>query len=92
MHEDEPTVSTPEYEAIDDSAEGDRQDKESHRLSEMRPADCQSGSTPPITRQMLRMIGMPFTLSISRAQNELGYQPIVTWERGIAAMWLSRKL
>jgi hypothetical protein len=35
---------------------------------------------------------MPFTLSISRAQNELGYQSIVTWEGGIAAMWLSRKL
>jgi nucleoside-diphosphate-sugar epimerase len=44
------------------------------------------GGEPPITRQMLRMIGMPFTLNISRAQNELGYQPIVTWERGIAAM------
>jgi hypothetical protein len=54
-------------------------------------ADCQSGSRPPITRQMLRRIGMPFTLSISRA-HELGYQSIVTWERGIAAMWLSRKL
>jgi hypothetical protein len=35
---------------------------------------------------------MPFTLSISRAQNELGYQSIVTWEGGIAAMWLSRKV
>jgi hypothetical protein len=41
---------------------------------------------PPITRQTLRMIGMPFTLNISRARKELGYQPVVTWESGIAAM------
>jgi nucleoside-diphosphate-sugar epimerase len=44
------------------------------------------GGEPPITRQTLRMIGMPFTLNISRAQRELGYQPIVTWQSGIAAM------
>ena len=44
------------------------------------------GGEPPITRQMLRMIGMPFTLNISRAQRELGYEPIVTWQSGIAAM------
>ena len=44
------------------------------------------GGEPPITRQMLRMIGMPFTLNISRARRELGYQPIVTWQSGIAAM------
>jgi nucleoside-diphosphate-sugar epimerase len=41
---------------------------------------------PPITRQMLRMIGMPFTLNIARARRELGYQPLVTWQSGIAAM------
>jgi nucleoside-diphosphate-sugar epimerase len=41
---------------------------------------------PPITRQMLRMIGMPFTLNTSRARKELGYQPVVTWQSGIAAM------
>lgn len=44
------------------------------------------GGEPPITRQMLRMIGMPFTLNISRARRELGYQPIVSWQSGIAAM------
>jgi nucleoside-diphosphate-sugar epimerase len=41
---------------------------------------------PPLSRQMLRMIGMPFTLDIGRAQRELGYQPIVTWHQGINAM------
>jgi nucleoside-diphosphate-sugar epimerase len=35
---------------------------------------------------MLRMIGMPFTVNIARARRELGYQPIVTWQSGIAAM------
>jgi len=44
------------------------------------------GGEPPMTRQMLRMIGMPFTLNISRARKELGYQPVVTWQSGIAAM------
>ena len=44
------------------------------------------GGEPPITRQMLRMIGMPFTLNIARARRELDYQPIVTWQSGIAAM------
>jgi nucleoside-diphosphate-sugar epimerase len=44
------------------------------------------GGEPPITRQMLRMIGVPFTLNISRARRELGYQPIVSWQSGIAAM------
>lgn len=44
------------------------------------------GGEPPITRQMLRVIGVPFTLNISRAQRELGYQPIVSWQSGIAAM------
>lgn len=41
---------------------------------------------PPITRQMLRLIGQPFTVDISRAQRELGYQPVVSWEQGLAAM------
>ena len=44
------------------------------------------GGEPPITRQMLRMIGMPCTVNIARARRELGYQPIVTWQSGIAAM------
>jgi nucleoside-diphosphate-sugar epimerase len=31
-------------------------------------------------------IGVPFTLNISRARRELGYQPVVSWQSGIAAM------
>ena len=41
---------------------------------------------PPITRQMLRLIGKPFTLDIGKAQRELGYRPIVSWEQGLKAM------
>ena len=48
------------------------------------------GGEPPMTRQMLRMVGMPFTLNIARARTELGYQPIVTWQSGIAAMGRAR--
>ena len=41
---------------------------------------------PPVTRQMLRLIGMPFTLDIGKAQRELGYRPVVSCEQGIGAM------
>lgn len=41
---------------------------------------------PPITRQMLRLIGMPFTLDIGKAQRELGYRPVVSREQGLKAM------
>jgi nucleoside-diphosphate-sugar epimerase len=41
---------------------------------------------PPITRQMLRLIGKPFTLDITKAQRELGYRPVVSWGQGIKAM------
>lgn len=41
---------------------------------------------PPITRQMLRLIGQPFTLDISKAERELGYRPIVSWDNGLADM------
>ncbi|UUX97701.1 NAD(P)-dependent oxidoreductase [Aquabacterium sp. J223] len=41
---------------------------------------------PPITRQMLRLIGQPFTLDITKAERELGYRPVVSWEQGLAAM------
>jgi hypothetical protein len=34
----------------------------------------------------VRVIGLPFTLNISRARTELGYQLIVRWQSGIAAM------
>lgn len=41
---------------------------------------------PPITRQMLRLIGAPFTLDIGKAQRDLGYQPVVTREQGLKTM------
>jgi nucleoside-diphosphate-sugar epimerase len=41
---------------------------------------------PPITRQMLCLIGKPFTLNISKARRELGYAPRVSWKQGIAEM------
>ena len=41
---------------------------------------------PPITRQMLRLIGVPFTVDIAKAERELGYRPVVSWEQGLAAM------
>jgi nucleoside-diphosphate-sugar epimerase len=41
---------------------------------------------PPITRQMLRLIGKPFTVNIAKARTELGYLPRVSFAEGIAAM------
>lgn len=43
---------------------------------------------PPITRQMLRLIGQPFTVDITKAKRDLGYSPVVSWEQGLAAMTL----
>lgn len=41
---------------------------------------------PPITRQMLRLIGKDFTLDISHARRELGYAPVLTPEEGFRSM------
>lgn len=41
---------------------------------------------PPLTRQMLRLIGEPFTLDITKAQRELGYRPVITRAQGLRAM------
>jgi len=41
---------------------------------------------PAITRQMLRLIGKPFTVRTDKARKELGYSPRVTWKAGIAMM------
>lgn len=44
------------------------------------------GGEPPITRQMLRLIGKSFTISIAKARADLGYQPRVSFAEGLAAM------
>lgn len=41
---------------------------------------------PPLTRQMLRLVGYDFTMSDRRVRNELGYAPVVTWEQGVEEM------
>lgn len=41
---------------------------------------------PPLTRSMLRMVGYDFTLDDRRARQELGYEPVVSWEDGVSAM------
>ncbi|BEV10587.1 NAD-dependent epimerase/dehydratase family protein [Asticcacaulis sp. DW145] len=41
---------------------------------------------PPITRQMLRLIGKGFTIDISRARLELGYAPLISPADGMRRM------
>lgn len=41
---------------------------------------------PPITRQMLRLIGKDFTVDISRARTDLGYAPVLSPEDGFRRM------
>jgi nucleoside-diphosphate-sugar epimerase len=41
---------------------------------------------PPLTRQMLRLIGKDFTIGIEKARSELGYAPVVSLEQGLATM------
>jgi nucleoside-diphosphate-sugar epimerase len=41
---------------------------------------------PPLTRQMLRLIGWDFTVSDRRAHDELNYSPVISWEEGLAQM------
>ncbi|WP_176598896.1 MULTISPECIES: NAD-dependent epimerase/dehydratase family protein [Sphingobium] len=41
---------------------------------------------PPLTRQMLRLVGYDFTVSNQRARDELGYQPVTNWAEGLAEM------
>jgi nucleoside-diphosphate-sugar epimerase len=41
-------------------------------------------SDPPLSRQMVRMIGKPFTLNIDRARKDFGYSPIVNFEQGVS--------
>lgn len=44
------------------------------------------GGEPPVTRQMLRLIGKDFTVNIEKACSELGYAPVVSREEGLAEM------
>jgi nucleoside-diphosphate-sugar epimerase len=41
---------------------------------------------PPITQQMLRLIGKPFTIRTDKARRDLGYLPVLGWEKGILEM------
>jgi nucleoside-diphosphate-sugar epimerase len=41
---------------------------------------------PPITRQMLRLIGKDFTIDISRARKDLGYAPVISPADGMRRM------
>jgi nucleoside-diphosphate-sugar epimerase len=60
------------------------------RLMELTWRGLSLKGEPPLTRQMLRMIGMPFTLDISRARRDLDYRPIVNWRQGIDLMQAAR--
>jgi nucleoside-diphosphate-sugar epimerase len=60
------------------------------RLMEMAWRGLSLKGEPPLTRQMLRMIGMPFTLDISRASRDIGYRPTVNWRQGIESMRTNR--
>ena len=44
---------------------------------------------PPSTRQMLRLIGKPFTIRTDKARADLGYAPRTTISDGLAAMRLT---
>lgn len=41
---------------------------------------------PPITRQMLRLIGKDFTVDVGRAREELGYSPVTSVADGMRGM------
>jgi hypothetical protein len=45
---------------------------------------------PPITRQMLQLIGKPFTIRTDKARADLGYAPRTTMSNGLAAMRLAK--
>ncbi len=48
------------------------------------------GGEPPLTREVVRLMGAPFTISLKKAERELGYRPLVT--RSEALRDLRRRL
>jgi nucleoside-diphosphate-sugar epimerase len=47
-------------------------------------------SDPPITRQMLQLIGKSFTVRTDKARRELNFVPRISWSQGIAEMTAAR--
>jgi nucleoside-diphosphate-sugar epimerase len=45
-------------------------------------------SEPPLTREAVRLMGYPFTVSIDRARQVLGYRPVLTIEQGLRQLRL----
>lgn len=45
---------------------------------------------PPLTLQMLRLVGSTFTVNDGLARRELKYRPVITWQQGLAAMQSSQ--
>jgi nucleoside-diphosphate-sugar epimerase len=45
---------------------------------------------PPLTRQLLQLIGNPFTIRTEKAQRELGYRPVISWRSGLDEMTAAR--
>lgn len=41
---------------------------------------------PPLTLQMLRLVGSTFTINDGLARRELKYRPVITWRQGIEQM------
>ncbi|MCA1971336.1 MAG: NAD-dependent epimerase/dehydratase family protein [Caenispirillum sp.] len=44
------------------------------------------GGEPPLTREVVRLMGAPFTISLKKAEQELGYRAVVTRREALQAM------
>lgn len=49
-------------------------------------------SAPPLTREMVRLMGFPFRIDIRRAREELGYRPVVSIDEGLRLLGAARGL
>lgn len=47
-------------------------------------------SEPPITREVVRLLGAAFTITLKKAETELGYRPLLTRAQGMAALKASQ--